>query len=40
MQMGQQGWGKAQALFLPPLGPSRLGEGRSFLTHNQSWLCH
>ena len=40
MQTGRQGWGKAQDSFLPPLHRSHLGEGRSYLTHNQSWPCH
>ena len=39
MQTGRQGWGKAQDSFLPPLR-SRLGEGRSYLTHTQSWPCY
>ena len=40
MQTRRQGWGKAQDSFLPPLRRSRLGEGRSYLTQNQSWPCH
>ena len=40
MQTGRQGWGKVQDLFLQPPRRSRIGEGRSYQTHNESWPCH
>ena len=40
VQTGRQGWGKAQDSFLPPPRRSRLGEGRSYQTHDQNWPCH